>query len=70
MNFKKILPYAMPVVALALMTAGAHADTNTISDVQGITDDASTLLNAVYPIVIGAVTFGILISLIKMVKRK
>ena len=39
-------------------------------DVSGIATSAGTLLGVIYPIVIGAVSFGILVSLVKLVKRR
>ncbi len=39
-------------------------------DVASIVTSAGALLTTIYPIVIGAVSFGILVSLVKMVKRK
>jgi len=61
------LAKGVAVVALVVTSASAHAQE---ADVAGIVTDASSLLTSIYPIVIGAVAFGILVSLVKMVRRK
>lgn len=63
---KKYL-YLLPVFGFAL--SGAHA-AGVADDVTAIVTTSSTLLSAIYPVVIGAVGFGIFISLVKMVRRK
>lgn len=55
--------------AAALALAGGSAFA-TDPDVAGIATAGGALLTAIYPIVLGAVSFGILISIVKMVKRK
>lgn len=64
----KLKKFALPVVALAASSAGAFAEeAGTVND---IVTDAGGLLTSIYPIVLGAVGFGILIKLVKMVGRK
>lgn len=64
-TFKK---YAAFLAVLVLTVVGAQAADPT--DVPGIVTAAGGLLTSIYPIVIGAVSFGILVSLVKMVRRK
>ncbi len=59
--FKKFLA---PLFVLAM--AGSSFAAETITE---ITSEAGDLLDAIYPIVIGAVAFGVLISLVKLVRR-
>jgi len=66
--FRQHRAKAMVAAGLAL-TTGAHASGGG-SDPSSIVTSASTLLTSIYPIVLGAVSFGILISLVKMVRRK
>lgn len=68
MNFlKKAYPALLVAVGFALSTPGAFAAGETV---EGIVTSAGSLIDSVKPIVIGAVAFGILISLVKMVRRK
>ena len=56
------------VVALGMGSSFA-ADAGSV-DPGSIVTSAGALLTTIYPIVIGAVGFGILISLVKLVSRK
>lgn len=62
----KLKTFALATGAVLASGAGAFA---TDPDVAGIVTASSGLLSSIYPIVIGAVSFGILISLVKMVRR-
>ena len=70
-NFSKFVARnraaAFLFVVTLLSAPMAHA---TDPDVAGVVTDAGALLTSIYPIVLGAVSFGILISLVKMVRRK
>lgn len=63
-NSSKVLTVAM----LALASSSARAVDPTT--VEGIATSAGALIDTIKPIVIGAVFFGIMISLVKMVRRK
>ena len=59
---------ALPLIAtggVALAEEGGSSAT-----VDGIVTSAGSLLTSIYPIVIGAVGFGILVSLVKVLKKK
>lgn len=66
-TLKKFAVAGAALAAPAFAFADGGAGT---ADVAGIVTSASTLLTSIYPIVIGAVGFGILVSLVKMVRRK
>lgn len=63
---------AAAVVAIVTVVSSplAQAQTAPAGDVTTIVTSAGGLLTSIYPIVLGAVSFGILISLVKMVRRK
>lgn len=67
-KLKKLRNAAFVAMGTVLTAPGAFAQTT--PDVDGIVESAGSLLTSIYPIVIGAVSFGILISLVKMVRRK
>ena len=56
------------VALVGSLVGSAHAEDPT--DAAGIVTAASGLLTAVYPVVIGAVCFGILVSLVKLLKKR
>lgn len=65
---KNFLKKAAAVGTVVLAT-GASSFATDPTDAAGIVTSAGSLLTSIYPIVIGAVSFGILISLVKMVRR-
>jgi len=68
-NIRKAVPALVAGGALLVSTGAAHAQ-STGSDPSSIVSSAGSLLTSIYPITLGAVSFGILIGLVKLVRRK
>lgn len=69
-KFNRIKGIAFALAVVALSVGSSFAEPPAGPDVSGIVTSAGALLTSIYPIVLAAVSFGILISLVKMVRRK
>ena len=67
-QFFKKLSWVLPAVLVAVGSTSVQAADPT--SVEGIVSSAGSLFDSIKPITIGVVAFGILIGLVKLVRRK
>lgn len=61
---------AAAVSALATMPGAVAQEFDAAGEVGAIVTNANSLLGSIYPIVVTAVAFGILVGLVKMIKKR